>query len=91
MYTAKNFKNFSCPYSFATCILQESKWPVRSEERATNNFSVLLFQRPVAFVGVREGLLDGIVTLLAHCVSQVSDLRSSMTFMGRIPGYIRFS
>ncbi|CAH3111271.1 unnamed protein product [Porites lobata] len=27
-------------------------------------------QRPLAFVGVREGLLDGIVTLLEHCVSQ---------------------
>ncbi|KAM7446259.1 Serine/threonine-protein kinase 36 [Porites harrisoni] len=27
-------------------------------------------QRPVAFVGVREGLLDGILTLLEHCVSQ---------------------
>ena len=63
--------------------------PVRSEERATYNFSVLLFQRPVAFVGVREGLLDGILTLLEHCVSQVSDLRCFMTFMGRIPGYIR--
>lgn len=47
--------------------------PVRREERATYNFSVLLFQRPVAFVGVREGLLDGILTLLEHCVSQVSD------------------
>lgn len=31
---------------------------------------VRLLQRPVAFVGVREGLLDGIVTLLEHCVSQ---------------------
>lgn len=36
--------------------------------------TLLLFQRPLALVGVREGLLDGIVTLLEHCVSQVSDL-----------------
>ena len=48
--------------------------------------TLLLFQRPLALVGVREGLLDGIVTLLEHCVSQVSDLW--WCFMGGIPGYI---
>ena len=43
------------------------------------HITLLLFQRPLAFDGAREGLLDGIVTLLEHCVSQVSDFRCFMT------------